>query len=262
VRREEFPDRIAAPGTAEAGWSGWLAARRWPSWAPDPSWREVAVCAAHPDDEVLGAGGVLTLLATAGVAVHLVAVTDGEASHPGSAVLSPAELAAARVVETDRALAALGVPARTTRLGLPDSALAEREDDVRAGVAAAVAGADAVLSTWTGDAHPDHEVVGRAALAAGRAAGVPVWQYPVWAWHWAQPDDPRVPWGSARLVRLSPAARAAKRAAVDCFVTQVRPLGPAAADRAVLLPEVLAHFDRDVEVLLDDDGGDRREVGA
>ncbi len=250
MNRDEFPDRIAAPGTDESRWAGWLPDRRWPRWAPDPAWREVAVCAAHPDDEVLGAGGVLALLAVAGVAVHLVAVTDGEASHPGSTVLSPAELAGVRTAETGRALAALGVRGRTSRLQLPDSALAEREDEVTTAVRAAVAGADAVLSTWTGDAHPDHEVVGRAALAAGRAAGVPVWQFPVWAWHWAVPDDPRVPWDRARLVPLPPAVRAAKRAAVGCFTSQVRPLGPAAADRAVLLPAVLAHFDRDVEVLL------------
>jgi len=250
VNRDEFPDRIDGPGTDESCWARWLPDQGWPRWAPDPSWREVAVCAAHPDDEVLGAGGVLALLAAAGVAVHLVAVTDGEASHPGSTVLSPADLAALRAEETGRALAALGVAGRTTRLRLPDSALTEREGDVTAALAAAVAGADAVLSTWTGDAHPDHEVVGRAALAAARAAAVPVWQFPVWAWHWAEPGDPRVPWDRARLVRLPSAARAAKRTAVDCFASQVRPLGPAAADRAVLLPEVLAHFDRDVEVLL------------
>ncbi|SDX95166.1 hypothetical protein SAMN05661080_01826 [Modestobacter sp. DSM 44400] len=53
---------------------------------------------------------------------------------------------------------------------------------------------------------------------------------------------------------LTPAVRAAKRAAVDCFGTQVRPLGPLPDDRAVLPPEVLAHFDRDFEVLLDMSG--------
>jgi LmbE family N-acetylglucosaminyl deacetylase len=250
VNRDEFPDRITAPGTDETRWTGWLHGRPWPRWTPDPSWREVAVCAAHPDDEVLGAGGVLALLAAAGVAVHLVAVTDGEASHPGSTVLTPDELAVLRVGETDRALAALGVAGRTTRLRLPDSALTGREAEVTAGLVAAVAGADAVLSTWTGDAHPDHEAVGRAALVTARAHAVPVWQFPVWAWHWAEPGDPRVPWNRAGLVPLPPSVRAAKRAAVECFATQVQPLGPAEADRAVLPPDVLAHFDRDVEVLL------------
>ncbi|MQA32367.1 PIG-L deacetylase family protein [Modestobacter roseus] len=242
-------DRIAAPGTDEVTWAAWLPAQDWPRWVPDPAWTRVAVCAAHPDDEVLGAGGVLALLAGAGIALHLVAATDGEGSHPGSAVLSAAELATRRVAETRDALAELGVAATTTRLALPDSGLAAREPELTAALAAAVEGADAVLAPWTGDAHPDHEAVGRAAVAAGRALGVPVWQYPVWTWHWATPDDARVPWHAAHRVDLPEGVRAAKRAAVARFTTQVRPLGPDPADRVVLPPEVLAHFDRDCEVL-------------
>jgi len=243
-------DRIAAPGTAEADWAGWLPQQDWPAWTPDPAWTRVAVCAAHPDDEVLGVGGLMALLATAGVRLDLVAATDGEGSHPGSTVLTPAALAAARVAETGDALAELGVRARTTRLGLPDSGLAAHEAELTERLAAAVAGCDAVLAPWTGDAHPDHEAVGRAAVAAGEAFGVPVWQYPVWTWHWAAPGDPRVPWHTAHRVGLPRGVRAAKRAAVARFVTQVAPLGPDAADRVVLPPDVLAHFDRDDEVLL------------
>jgi LmbE family N-acetylglucosaminyl deacetylase len=245
----EPEDRIAAPGTDEARWAGWLPGTGWPAWTVDPVWRRVVVCAAHPDDEVLGAGGVLALLAAAGVQVDLVAVTDGEGSHPGSTVLAPGRLAELRIAETEDALAALGVSARVIRLGLPDSGLAARETELASALAAAVTGCDAVLAPWTGDAHPDHEAVGRAAVAVGAASGMPVWQYPVWAWHWATPAVPRVPWDSAHRVALPPPVRAAKRAAVARFVTQVQPLGPAPADRAVLPPEVLAHFDRDLEVL-------------
>ena len=242
-------DRIAAPGTAESVWAEWLPGTDWPLWTPDRAWARVAVCAAHPDDEVLGVGGVLAQLAAAGISLDLVAVTDGEASHPGSTVLTPEQLAAARADETHAALAELGVTARVVRLGLPDSGLAAREEELTARLAGALAGCDAVFAPWTGDAHPDHEAVGRAAVAAAGASGVPVWQYPVWAWHWATPADPRVPWHAARRVELSPDVRAAKRAAVARFVTQVRPLGPGPADRAVLPPDVLAHFDRDREVL-------------
>ncbi|SDX95144.1 GlcNAc-PI de-N-acetylase [Modestobacter sp. DSM 44400] len=147
-------DRIAAPGTEESRWADWLPAQDWPRWTPDPSWREVAVCAAHPDDEVLGAGGVLAGLAAAGVSVHLVAVTDGEASHPGSTAVIPTGLAELRVLETDRALAALGVRARTTRLGLPDSGLGRCTAELAAALGPAIVGADVVLSTWTGTPTP------------------------------------------------------------------------------------------------------------
>ncbi|MBN1091132.1 PIG-L family deacetylase [Blastococcus sp. TML/M2B] len=236
--------------TPEGAWAGWLPGRSWPAWTWDPAWREVAVCAAHPDDEVLGVGGTMALLAAAGVRVHLVAVTDGEASHPGSAVRAPADLARARVDESGRALAALGLgDARTTRLGLPDSAVAAHETELVDALTAAFEGADAVLTTWSGDGHPDHDAVGRAAVVAGSRRGLPVWQYPVWTWHWAAPGDPRVPWDSAHQVALPRAVRAAKSTAIDCFTTQIAPLGPDPADAVVLLPEFLAHFGRPHEVL-------------
>lgn len=47
----------------------------------------------HPDDEVLGFGGALALLAGQGARLRIVADTDGEASHPHSPTLSPARRA-------------------------------------------------------------------------------------------------------------------------------------------------------------------------
>ncbi len=233
--------------TPESAWADWLPERSWPAWVPDPAWREVAVCAAHPDDEVLGVGGTIAGLAADGVRVHLVAVTDGDASHPGSAVLSPAALARARIVESERALATLGAPGtRTTRLGLPDGGVARHEEELVVALTGAFTGADAVITTWTGDGHPDHDAVGRAAVDAAAALGLPLWQYPVWTWHWAAPGDPRVPWDRTRAVALTPAVVAAKRAAIGCFTTQIAPVGP---DPAILPPEFLAHFARSFEVL-------------
>lgn len=239
-----------AGSTSEQIWADWLPNQPWPSWSPDPSWQRVAICAAHPDDEVLGVGGTIAALAAAGVQLHLIAVTDGEASHPGSAVLGPTALAGVRISETERSLAALGVGAvRTTRLGLPDGAVAAQADQLAAAVTGAVAGCDAVLTTWARDGHPDHEAVGRAAVTAGARLGVPAWQYPVWAWHWAVPGDARVPWQRAHRVELSAAGLVSKRAAIGCHASQIVPLGPQPADAAVLPPEFLAHFDRRYEVL-------------
>ena len=98
------PNRIDRPGTAEESWASWLELRHLP--AADPlAWASVAVVAAHPDDEVLGVGGTMAILAAAGVRLRLIAVTDGEASHPGA---DPAALRRVRAEETAAALAALG----------------------------------------------------------------------------------------------------------------------------------------------------------
>ena len=241
---------VTGTGTPEAVWRAWLPQQDWPELVPDQGWRTALVCSAHPDDDVLAVGGLMRLLARAGVALRLLAATDGEASHPGSAVLRQSELARRRVAEAAAALAALGVePEAWLRLGLPDSALTAACEQLTSAVTAAAQGVDVVLAPWSGDAHPDHEAVGRAACAAAAAHGVPLLTFPVWIWQWSGPDDPRVPWHHARVVRLPPAVQAARRDAVACFATQVRPLGPGPADAPVLPPEVLEHCDRDVEVV-------------
>lgn len=235
-------------GTDEAEWERWLAPASWPVLAPSSLLgQRIVVVAAHPDDEVLGVGGLVALLAAAGARLCFVWATDGEASHPGSTAPAVRGLAAVRRAESAAALERLGAGEATrVRLELPDGCLAEREDDLVRRLRSVTSPEDLLLAPWSGDAHPDHEACGRAA----RAVGSTVVEYPVWAWHWARPDDDRVPWGRAGRVDLPVAVRARKAAAVGCFASQLRPIGARPEDRPVLPPRVLAHFARDYETVL------------
>ena len=234
---------IDAPGTSEPAW------RAWPGLAALPAvsvagWDSAVIFAAHPDDEVLGAGGIIALLAAAGARLRVVAVTDGEASHPGRTAPQRTELARQRAEERTAALDALG--ARGTeviRLGLPDTGLGGREAELAALVPDLAAGFTVCLAPWLSDLHGDHEAVGR---AARRATGQVLF-YPVWMWHWARPGDPRVPWRRAERVLLPDGARDRKRAAVRCFASQLADRGDGAGP--VLTEEFAAHFDRGHEVL-------------
>ena len=231
---------IDAPGTNEQTWRAWAGLERLPT-IDISAWRSAVVIAAHPDDEVLGAGATMCLLAAAGARLRLVSITDGEASHPG--IADPQVLARRRLGETAAALHVLGARAADViQLRLPDTGLAGRESEITELLRNLTTGFDVCLAPWDQDVHADHEAAGRAARAASQRTLF----YPVWMWHWAFPGDPRVPWDRAVRVPLPPWVAALKRRAIDCFPSQLedRPAGAG----PVLAPGTVAHFTRAQEV--------------
>lgn len=250
------------PGTTAASWSDVLTSV--PTLDLPATRGRVVVVGAHPDDETLGAGGLLHVAARAGRRVEVVTATAGEGSHPRSPTHSPGRLAEVRRAELRRATEILAPDARVTCLDLPDGALAEHAEELVAALVEAIGteGDDVLLcAPWRGDGHPDHEAVGRAAATAADRTDALLWEYPVWWWHWGRPDD----LATARVARLALSADdvTAKRAAVDAHESQVRPLSAAPGDEVLLGPDLLAHFDRDHEAFLvggheaDDDSLDR-----
>ncbi|UKF25821.1 PIG-L family deacetylase [Clavibacter seminis] len=244
------------PGT-DAG--AWDADPRWDSLAaPDLSgMAALLVVSAHADDESIGAAGLMATAAARGVPVTLVIVTDGAASHPGSPTRTPDELVAVRRDEARAALDAVAPDARLVLLGHPDGGIRERRDAVRDDLSALLdeaAPGTWVAAPWRGDGHRDHRVTGEVvaelvgALPAER--GIRLAEYPVWMWHWATPDDARVPWAAMRALPLDARTRDAKRAAIRAHASQVDPLSAAPEDAAVLQPGFLRHADRDREVLI------------
>lgn len=245
---------IAGTGTPEADWQAWPELHRFPPLKIDGCER-VVLLAPHPDDEILGAGGLLRQLSAQGAAVEVVAVTDGDASHPYSRSLTPDQLAAARRKESAAALGVLGLGAATVhRLGVGDGRVGAAEPTVTAAVEELLAGRGSetwCLSTWDSDGHPDHEAVGRVARAVATRCGVRLLMYPIWTWHWALPGHPRVPWSRMRSIALDAETYAAKAAAIECFDTQIRPLSPAAEDAPVLTAAMLDRLCRPVEMVFE-----------
>jgi LmbE family N-acetylglucosaminyl deacetylase len=141
------------------------------------------VLAPHPDDEVLGAGGLIRLATAEGTRTTVVVATNGEAgvdkTHAG------ADLGGRRALESRAALARLGVSPDAERfLGWADGRLAnawsERWTATRADGAAT--SADAIVDDLRGllretspttvvlpmslDEHPDHRALNRFGLLA------------------------------------------------------------------------------------------------
>lgn len=242
--------QLADEGTPEGSWRTWLGANELPSLVMPPA-THVVVVAPHPDDEILGCGGLLRRLHDEGLPITVVAVTDGEASHPDSVVTSPAMLTVRRTAEADVALARLGLGgAPRVRLRLPDGRVGHHRAALADALTAVSAPGALVLAPWEADGHPDHDAAGWAARDATVRSGARLLQYLVWTWHWAVPGDPSVPWERAVRSGLDAADLRAKRWAIDAFESQLRPVGPGPGDAPILSAAELAHHVRGEEVYL------------
>jgi len=210
----------------------------------------LAIVAPHPDDEVLGCGGLLAQLAARDAPIRIVAVTDGEGSHPNSTLWPVATLRAIRQQESRIALQCLGISAQRiewTRLHLPDSGVALDEPRLRAHLEQALQGCSHVITTWRADGHCDHEVVGRVSTAVAQATGATLYEMPVWAWHWATPEDPRIPWERACKLRLGEQTLARKRFALHAHRSQLL-ADPSTGAPPILTERTLARFAQPYEV--------------
>lgn len=217
----------ASAGTRWADWQhcAHLARATWinPEQLCPPGTRLVVV-APHPDDEILACGGLLCSFSGREQDLVLISVTDGEGSHQDSAYWTEHRLRRDRPLESRHALQRLDLSLNELdwrRLNLKDSAVARNEAFLVNHLNQLLKPGDVLLTTWRGDGHSDHEAVGRACAQAAQARQARLVEVPVWAWHWASPDDPRLPWPRAHRIQLDKAAVARKQQAIAAHVSQM-----------------------------------------
>ncbi len=198
----------------------------------------VVIVAPHPDDEVFALGGLMALLEWSGIEVEIVAVSDGEASHASSTLISAFQLREVRSGETQRAYELLGVHPQRYRLGLPDSNISAHAQTLTELLSVRCQGAAAIFAPLETDGHPDHDACGAASIAASRETGVPLWQYSVWS----RLHPERIVQGTPCRVRLPSEVRSRKDQAVRVYTSQLAPLGPLPQDGPVLPPHFLEYF--------------------
>ncbi len=241
---------IHGAGTSELAWQAWSGLAVIPEISVDQLAcdKRVVVVAPHPDDEVLGCGGLLALLVEHAHDVVLIAVTDGEASHPGSALWPAARLKHSRAAETAAALQTLGAgDIQVVRAGFDDGSLAKEYDALLRFLMHQVHPDDVLIATWHQDGHPDHDAVGSACAAVAADTGANLLEMPIWAWHWGIPGDDRIPWQQAVKIALPASIVEKKRQAMACFHSQLSE-DPTTASPAILPQHVLRRFHRPYEL--------------
>ncbi|MEO8282178.1 MAG: bifunctional PIG-L family deacetylase/class I SAM-dependent methyltransferase [Pseudarthrobacter sp.] len=243
-------------GTDERDWaaSGLPALAELPLGPEEFGTMRFVVLAAHPDDETLGAGGLLSLLHSSGAEVDVLLCTAGEASHPDSTTMAPEQLAAVRIEEFGSAMEILGLAGHWRFLGLPDGGLNERQPEISAQLRETIKRHAvhpgqpeqlAIVAPYRADGHADHNAVGNAAAQVALEDGHALLEYPIWYWLWASPEDPA--WRSWARLPLDTEQQATKTAAMGAHTSQTRPLSALAGDEVLLGEDFLKHFQRPFE---------------
>lgn len=118
------------------------------------------VLAPHPDDEVIGCGGLVALHAREKRDVRVVVATDGAAADPGAGD----DYRTRREDESTSALRSLGVESDPIFLRMPDRSLSTRQAELRVSVREVLASErpDLILVPSPVEVHPDHVALCRA----------------------------------------------------------------------------------------------------
>ena len=199
----------------------------------------LVVISPHPDDESLGLGGLVAFQRSRSVPVTIIAVTDGEnaygTGHP--------QLRRIRQKEQSDAIRELGVnQSKLIRLGLTDSGLQSRKDQIVEGIAPYITSRHHILAPWTHDFHPDHEACAWAADKVARRVGARLSWYFFWTWHRGTPA--MLKGTSLSVFPLSAELRNAKLRAIQAHRSQLEHPG----GEPILPENLLAPAKRSFEV--------------
>ncbi len=209
----------------------------------------VIIVAPHPDDETLGAGGVIARLQDANIPVIIMLVTDGGGS-ARSAEIPRERLVARRSRELRKALQILAPSAKLFELGITDGRVDQHRLATRDALRDRILAErpSLVIAPWSGDGHRDHRIVAEICEEICAPRAIRLVQYPIWMWHWADPESLHVPWKRLRGVTLDAGEQRLKLAAIGQYASQTE---SAAGHPATLHPEFVKHFVRPQEVYMD-----------
>lgn len=202
---------------------------------------DVLILAPHPDDEVIGCGGLIAQAQAQGRVAHLVFLSDGARGSSDPACRG-ATLAAAREREAHAAARVLNVPPeRLHFFRLPDRSVPSTGGEFDAVVDALanmlrLNAIGTILTTTDDDPHPDHKAACRIAQAAAIRSGARLLCFPVWTWR--IPRNRSVPNRGLRGSRLDVRPQLdLKRAALAAHASQVAdgPERPVASEAGAVL---------------------------
>lgn len=218
------------------------------------------VVAPHPDDESLGCGGLIALLADSGQHVHLLVMTDGVGSHPNSPSYPPDRLRETRYAEVHNAVQVLGMsPDTITFLNLPDRFVPDADSPDFPATVVRVCSLlreiepATIVVPWRRDHHCDHEATWQILRAAADQTGFTGrWlEYQVWGTELGDAEAQPRPGEMSSLELDVSTVLDRKRRAIAEHRSQTTDLINDDPTGFQLKPDTLARFDVPTEIYLE-----------
>lgn len=195
---------------------------------------KVLIVAPHPDDEVIGCGGLIARLVSEGRAPQIVVMTGGEGSHRSCCNLTDKELKAARRKLTRTSLAILGVPMENIHeLNYPDGGIsAENEQTEELKKLFERLQPQTVFVPHWGEGWLDH--IKTAEIVKNlMSKDTEVYEYCVWMWYYNIWRG--INWEDACKIDMTPKEYNLKLRAMDAYI---KPLAPCRHPWSGVLPKV------------------------
>jgi LmbE family N-acetylglucosaminyl deacetylase len=194
----------------------------------------ILIAAPHPDDEVLGCGGLITRVLSKGGQVSVIVFTGGECSHSSCCSIAGEVVKQARRELTMKAAECLSLAKNNiTFLDWGDGQIGRDGPDESSHKVEELAGwiarlrPEAVFAPHPFEGWPDHEAAERITRAAMEQSGVVcrLFHYCVWFW-FSMPlrNALKIYWRKARLLDIADVYER-KQAAMEAYLKPCAPCG-------------------------------------
>lgn len=195
---------------------------------------KVLIIAPHPDDEVIGCGGLIARLVLECNMPHIAILTGGEGSHNHCCSVAPNDIKTSRRKLTDNALCILSVNREHIHeLDFPDGNISTDNSEIKKlnEIIDEIAPNIILVPHW-GEGWPDHintgEIIKK--IAPKQAT---IYEYCVWMWYynvWRGLD-----WKNAYKLKMTPREYQLKLEAMDAYI---KPLAPCSKPWSGVLPDI------------------------
>lgn len=193
------------------------------------------IIAPHPDDEVLGCGGLIAKLVHKGIFPHIIMMTEGERSHDSCCTLLQENIAQTRHQLTLRAAKILGLPKNHIHcLHYPDGGItpSNKKETNKLRLLLQNLKCDTIFVPHWGEGWNDHIMVAQI-IKELAITNVQIYEYCVWLWYY---NIWNLSWEKARQLQMNNHEFSLKQKAMHQYVT---PLAPCGNPWSGILPELL-----------------------